>query len=237
MMPSKTIVIASILLFITSWFTVWQKELSFPVVSAVMTVLLALPAIYGCYVWLGRKRAVLLLISLGLFSYGIECFGLLTGFPYGTFSYTENVGILLFDLLPLTLPFAWVPLLLGAYVLAHKQTKNAMHRYLLTIAYLLAIDLVLDPGAVFLGFWEYAATGIWYGVPFTNFLGWIVSGSIGYLILRQFLKNNTSTPPKLLLISYWFSVVFWTGICLFGSLWGGAIVGASLLWHIRRRVM
>lgn len=175
------------------------------------------------------KKSFLVLSVLGGFAYAIETLGLLTGFPYGTFSYSANVGILLFDFIPLTLPFAWVPLLLGAYALGFR--KDIVSRFALTIVYLVTLDFVLDPGAVFLHFWSYTNDGIWYNIPLSNFIGWIVSGSIGFMLMSVFAKKTGELPP-LLFVSYWYAIIFWTSICIFGQLWGAAIVGIALVLNV-----
>ena len=48
-------------------------------------------------------------------------------------------------------------------------------------------DLVLDPGAVRLGFWRYASNIGFYGVPISNFVGWLVTGSIAAIVIEIFL--------------------------------------------------
>jgi putative membrane protein len=47
-----------------------------------------------------------------------------------------------------------------------------------TFATVLAIDLVLDPGAVAIGFWAYLDGGVYYGVPASNYAGWVLSGTV-----------------------------------------------------------
>jgi Predicted membrane protein len=43
--------------------------------------------------------------------------------------------------------------------------------------------LVLDPAAVSLGIWSYSK-GFYYGVPWSNFAGWILSGSVALMLLE-----------------------------------------------------
>jgi uncharacterized membrane protein len=63
-------------------------------------------------------------------------------------------------------------------------------RVFITAGMLVAIDLVLDPAAVSLGFWKYVHPGYWGGVPYTNFLGWMLSGLLGCLILHALTQNE-----------------------------------------------
>ncbi len=217
-----------ILVFCMSYFTVWQKDISFPVVSSITTVLFALPALIGVIKWLGVRSGLLLVASLGLFAYFIEIVGLLTGFPYGHFTYSSNVGVLLFEFIPISLPFAWAPLMIGAVALSYKHKSNVLLFLLSTVAFLLAIDVILDPGAVYLGFWSYENGGVWYNVPISNYIGWIISGAVGFIITYFFTKKR-SNPPIYITMSYFYSVVFWTGVCVFGGITGGAVIGFLLI--------
>lgn len=153
-------------------------------------VLLAIPTIIGCLQWLGWKRAALVLLSLSAFAYAIETIGLKTGFPYGIFAYSDLLGAKFFGTTPWTVPFGWVPLLLASWVTVWRWLRPIELRILGTVALLIALDLVLDPIAVALGFWKYAHPGIWFSIPFTNYLGWIFSGFIGCLILQLLTKQE-----------------------------------------------
>lgn len=165
-------------------------------ISPVFMVLLAIPTIIGCIQWLGWKRAALVLLSLSAFAYGIETIGLKTGFPYGSFTYGDMLGAKLFETTPWTVPFGWVPLLLASWVTVWRWLRPVELRVCGTLAALIALDLILDPIAVTLGFWKYANPGIWFDVPFTNFLGWIFSGFIGCLMLQPLTKNEDIPSAK-----------------------------------------
>ena len=64
----------------------------------------------------------------------------------------------------------------------------------LTALFATLCDGVLDPGAVSQNFWTYRNDGAYYGVPLSNYCGWLLSGIIGAAILHAFatganLKN------------------------------------------------
>ncbi len=209
--------------------------MSFPLVSSVMTVILSLPAVIGIIKWLEFRKAVIILVALGAFAYIIEAVGIITHFPYGSFNYNDNVGLLIFGFIPLTLPFAWIPLLIGSVALSLKYKNNLFKFYISTIFWLIGIDLILDPGAVHLQFWQYMNKGIWYGVPISNYFGWIISGTVGFLILVLLIENQKKSPPKYIVYSYFMSLIFWSGICFFSQIWGGFIVGVILLFYLLKQ--
>ncbi len=85
---------------------------------------------------------------------------------------------------PVGLPVFFVPLVVNAYLLALLLTRGSRLTLPLSLAFVLGIDLVLDPAAVAIGFWAYPA-GAYYGVPASNYLGWLLSGAVGVVAVDR----------------------------------------------------
>ncbi len=132
------------------------------------------------------RRALGGLAVLAAFTWGIELVGVLTGLPYGDFSYGLELGPMLFGLVPVGLPVFYFPILLNSYLLVLLFLGGASlpRRFGLTLGIVLVLDLVLDPGAVALGFWGWDDPGAYYGVPAINYLGWLLSGSVAIAVLQ-----------------------------------------------------
>ena len=195
-------------------------------VSSLNVVIFGLPSFWALFRWIGIKSAILIITSLGVYALVIESIGLLTGFPYGEFSYSEILGFRLFGVVPWTVAFAWSPLVLSVLAVTRKTIKSAWLRGLAMTLLLVLIDMVLDPGAVYLGFWKYSSGGSFYQVPLTNFAGWIFSGAIGAgitEILLFYIKPISPVPVQLTTSSF-FLLVFWTAI----AIWAGLIIPALL---------
>lgn len=179
-----------------------QWFLFVPMFAPFFLLLSAVPIVIGCVKWLGVTRGLAVLSLLSAFAYLIETIALRTGFPYGEFTYSNTLGSLLFHTTPWTVPFGWVPLIIASWTLARRVTSIPAAHILLTTGMLIAIDLILDPAAVSLGFWTYAHPGVWGGVPFTNFFGWIFSGFLGSVLLHLLTKHaqkpNREAQPWLL---------------------------------------
>jgi putative membrane protein len=144
------------------------------------TLVMRLPLVAGVAPLLDRRAAALLAGVCG-YAYAIEIVGIRTGWPYGPFEYTIELGPMI-EGVPLGLPLFFLPLVLNAYLLAvlllgSLATRRGV-RLAATLGIVLAIDLVLDPGAVAVGFWEYLDGGVYYGVPLTNYAGWVLSGTV-----------------------------------------------------------
>ncbi len=231
----RALLLGAIFLFINGFFVAKVPQATRPElagVSAAFVLVLWFPSLGILQNWLGWKRAALLLGALGAFAVGIETFAILTGWPYGHFSYGDKIGAKFFGVVPWTVPFSWPPLVLGAIALA---SRLAPKRPLLAATLILiAFDLVLDPGAVQQKFWFYKAGGAFYGVPFSNFCGWILSGFAGAWIFQKLSGDKPA--PLLLVSSVTLILAFWTSVTVFTGLWIPALVGFALLGWIGRAV-
>jgi putative membrane protein len=203
------------------------------------TLVMRLPLVAGVAPLLDR-RATLALVALTIYAYGIELVGVRTGWPYGEFTYGVDLGPMLFGEVPLGLPVFFFPLVLNAYLLVllllGERAESALPRLLATLATVMLVDLVLDPGAVAIGFWEYEVQQF-YGVPWSNYGGWLLSGSVAVLLFdlgfdRAGLRHRLTECEFMLddLVSF---VLLWGGINLFYANWLpvalAALLGAGLL--------
>ncbi|WP_257298482.1 bisanhydrobacterioruberin hydratase [Haloarchaeobius sp. FL176] len=192
-------------------------------------LVMRLPLVAGLLPLVG-KRAAASLGLLTLYAYGIELVGIRTGWPYGPFEYEVPLGPMLFGEVPVALPVFFFPLVLNAYLLMllllGSRARSRAVRLLVTIAAVVAIDLVLDPGAVAVDFWEYAAhpdgVGGYYGVPVSNYLGWVLSATVAVVAFdaafaREGLLDRLEACEFMLddMVSF---VLLWGGInALYGN--------------------
>ncbi len=199
--------------------------------SGVNVILFAVPAFWATRRWLGWTDAVVLWAILGVYALLIETSAIFTGFPYGHFGYSELLGTKLFGVTPWTVFLAWTPLIIGAYAIARICFGNAVFRIVATAVIATAFDLVLDPGAVRLGFWKYADSSGFYGVPLSNFVGWLVTGSLAAILIEVFLSKVKPLlrAPVQLASSSFLIVFFWTAISAFGAMLWPAVIGIVIV--------
>lgn len=210
------------------------------VLSSINALLFAIPSFWALKMWLGWADAAKLVGILGVFALSIETFALLTGFPYGHFGYSEHLGYKIGGYVPWTVAFAWTPLMLCAYTAARSLFVSRVRRIVCSTFLLLAFDLVIDPGAVLVGFWQYPGGGIYYGVPVSNYLGWIISGAVGSTIMEAAISyfRPLLPPPVQIGSSAFFILFFWTALAAVGGLGipaaiGGGVAIAMYLWYRR----
>jgi len=156
------------------------------------TVVMAAPMLVGVIPTVGR-RAVAGLAALTGYTYLIEYLGVTTGWPYGSFEYGVNLGPMVADV-PAALPVFFIPLVLNAYLLCllllGDRASSRLARLAVVIPAVVTMDVVLDPAAVSLGFWEYAASGAFYGVPLSNYAGWVLSAVVAVGVLDATLDQS-----------------------------------------------
>ena len=207
--------------------------------SIIPMILLALPAYYDV-LRVNVVKGMLILFTLSAYATFIEALSILTSFPYGSFQYNDQLGFKLFDLVPWTVGFGWVPLVIGAFSLSGWICDRKLHKFLLGIFILVFSDLIIDPGAVYMKFWTWIDQGIYYSVPISNYFGWllsaIVGGSIFYLLFTDRQINQLSF---LSVFTLTLGNAFWIGVTVSSGLWIPLILGCilqiALYWMMQKR--
>lgn len=118
----------------------------------------------------------------------IETCGALSGFPFGTYHYTNRFGPLL-GVVPMTIPLAWHVVLTNALFLVRYSARYLPRWGEAAAVGLLATlyDAVLEPFATRVkDYWQWAGTG---AVPFQNYLAWF---ALSALLVRSFAPTSAS---------------------------------------------
>jgi bisanhydrobacterioruberin hydratase len=210
-------------IFVVSYFAIRFRELGGWIPSIVSLVLFALPLFFSIPKD-SYKKFLLVFLVLSLLGWGFELLSITKGIPYGFFIYGPNLGPKLLDLVPYALPLSWPVIVLSVSNFFAGKIKP-LYGILIGSLILLAIDLVLDPVAVRTGMWKYAQNGLYYGVPFSNFLGWLVSGATGLWVVSLSKLNLKPTSRYTVAIH----ITFWTGCAVWLGLWIPVGIGVSLL--------
>lgn len=169
--------------------------------------------------------------------FGSEFIGVLTGLPYGTYAYSGLVGPRLLGIVPVFIFIAWINI--GYMVIATTTFgRGRSSLWLAPVDGLLAAawDAMVDPLAVRAGYWSWAGSGGFYGVPLSNFLGWVLVVTLLSLVARTVWARDARAPartprtlawilPTLLLGS---SVAFGV-LAVANGLWYAALVGNAAI--------
>ena len=124
--------------------------------------------------WALRMLALVFIVSL-LF----ESVGVATGWVYGPYHYTDQLGPKFLGLVPYLIPIAWFMMSYPSFVIADRLVPSGWKHWqrLLGVAavgglVMTAWDLVMDPIMVAGGNWVWDAKGAYFGIPLQNYWGW-----------------------------------------------------------------
>jgi putative membrane protein len=195
----------------------------------------------------GLKTALLFFASGAGISLGSELIGTTTGLLFGNYTYTERMGYKLFGHVPWLIPVAWCSMLYPAWCVAGYVVRGAscveyaaaptQHAIRITLASLAltAWDLSLDPRMVQDGNWIWREGGIYFGVPLSNYLGWVLTAGLVYGVWtaieigdwRLEISPDQSPISNLQsLLPIWAYIFVWLGESVANVLfWAGPAVG------------
>jgi len=240
-MRIKYILLLNVFLIVSAFFTTkFATSKSFTEFSSIFIIFFAIPCLIGLYKSFGSK-ALIVFLTLGCFAIIFEYYSIITGIPYGKFSYTSNVGLKIADTVPWSISFAWVPLLLGSFLISIKSFHKKPFKLIFLSAIILVVtDFILDPGAVSLSMWIWVDQSFLYKIPLSNYFGWFISGFAGSTILYLFSKKSFDSLQKSKVwfyISLYVLVGFWTYIDMFKGLFIAALVGFILMLFLTKELI
>lgn len=122
-------------------------------------------------------RALAGVAGVGALTTLIEGVGTATGRPFGHYRYTGALRPQIAGV-PALVPLAWWAMSVPAREAARAAlgaSETRGRRIVLGAAALTAWDLFLDPQMVGEGYWRWASTGRYRGIPATNFVGWFLT--------------------------------------------------------------
>jgi uncharacterized membrane protein len=124
----------------------------------------------------GVRAAAALVGTATLGGFAVEAVGVATGFPFGTYVYSGQLGPKLLGV-PLIIPLAWTWMAWPAWLAAVRLVRGRAARIGVAALGLAAWDLFLDPQMVAEGYWRWrsatpALPGV-PGIPVGNYLGWL----------------------------------------------------------------
>ncbi|GAB4481780.1 MAG: hypothetical protein Kow00124_29880 [Anaerolineae bacterium] len=188
----------------------------FSVIAQGVVVLIALIDAWGA------PRALGTALLIAAVTWAAEAVGSATGVPFGAYSYTDKLQPQLLDV-PLLIPFAWLMMLPPAWAVARRISGRwgGAAFVLASAAAMTAWDLFLDPQMVGWGLWTWHNGGGYFGIPWVNFAGWMLTAAVVTLLARP---RDLPTGPLLIVYAItWF--LSWFGLAFFWGLPGPAAAG------------
>ena len=207
-----------------------KNAFSYPLMSEISIILFLLPIFYILLKDYGSKKSIFIVLFFSTLGLVIEYTALKTGFPYSNFIYDQTSVFKIDEILPWTVGLSWSIFVFGAIGASYFiKTKNILLKPVLIGLILVLFDLVLDPAAVSINMWSYENKGFWYDVPFQNFVGWAITGTLaGFFAQKIIPKQN----PKMF---YGFlpMLFFWVVILYINKIYIPMYIGLIIvIWGV-----
>lgn len=198
--PSKAIrTIISILLVGVIGFAI---PFSRPFFQA-LTPLVILLAVFGAVRYHDGDRSLsVILVSVFIFiaGFGIEAVGVKTGVIFGAYSYGKVLGPKILDT-PVIIGLNWLLLMYCARAMVEYWDATEWIKVPVVAVLVTAMDIVIEPVAIGLGFWTWEAVS----VPLQNYVAWFVIALVFSAILalsKVRLLNEMGGPLFFLLFLF-----------------------------------
>ena len=192
--------------------------------------------------------------ALGIFalsftvSLGSELLGTATGLPFGVYGYTELLGYKIADLVPFNIPTSWFYMLYASLAIsgrllpAKDDSTSRWYWALIAGLVLTAWDVSMDPAMVKTRHWvwsipdlssasafsQFIGREMFYGMPLTNWLGWLLTGIVVARLMLIVVPPTTwarkVSPSRFPLVLYALNGLLPITICLRQDMpWAGVL--------------
>jgi uncharacterized membrane protein len=202
---------------------------------------------------LGRRAILTFIVLFLVVGNVIENLGVITGFPFGHYYFTERMGPKLFHV-PILLGLAYIGMgyvswTLALVILGKGDARSAFTGFrvvalpLVASFLMVAWDLSQDPvWSTIERCWIWQQGGAYFGVPPSNFLGWYFGVYIFYQLFTLYLRRRSPVLNPLPTLCWRLPILFYA-LCAAGNLLlllgppagGVAVVSdpAGVRWNVR----
>jgi len=197
--------------FVTIVVDAFPKTFSSPVLLPIETLIPPLFAlIHGAKRYGVQGIVVFMVLCLGV-SNLMENIGVMTGFPFGRYYYTDVLGPKLF-LVPLLIGpayfgTAYVSWVLATVLLDTDRRRDALAAVAVPVVatfIMVGWDVCLDPWpSTIARHWVWQDGGPYFGVPFVNYLGWYLTVFL-FLMAFSLYRAAWPEPARDVPRSYWY---------------------------------
>lgn len=178
---SKAINLAGIVLCVLAFAAAILFGLNITDNLGALSMLCLIFSVVHCVKRYGIKNALVFFLIVNVVAMFYENLSILTTFPFGNYYYTDGMGGKIF-LVPFGINLAYFGMIYICWTLSDVLTghfsikltgKRIVIKPLIAGFIMVMWDLLFDPFmSTILGNWIWEAGGAYFGVPFSNFIGW-----------------------------------------------------------------
>lgn len=131
-----------------------------------------------------RYRLFAWVLVTYVITFALEAVGVATGAVFGEYSYGSTLGPELFEV-PVVIGFNWVVVIMGSYELVSRFLRNRFAGAVAAGFTAMLFDVVLEPVAMELDYWDWAGGTI----PVQNYIAWFVIAAVMAFSYHYFRSN------------------------------------------------
>ncbi|WP_084243920.1 carotenoid biosynthesis protein [Planomicrobium okeanokoites] len=173
----------------------------------------------------GKPAGITIGLIIFFATFIVEGAGANSGFLFGSYDYTDHFAPNLFGV-PIAIGFAWLMVVATSHVLARWIFPNSTFAYAVTGGIgAVIMDLIIDPVAYRIKtYWIWEDTGWYYGIPWTNFLGWFIVSFVLHLLIDWMMRRKSmvianDTAERRLVLLYLLMIAMFAMLGALGGLW------------------
>jgi len=201
--------------------------------SVILQVTLVVSIVHQAW---GVARTIQAAAIVAILTWLVEAIGTATGLPFGVYHYSALLQPQIAHV-PLLIPLAWLMMFPAAWVVAYRIVGRweGIQFVIVSALAMTAWDLFLDPQMVAWDLWTWAEPEGYFGIPWQNFLGWLLATALITVAVRP-RDLPTGSFMLIYLVTWLLETV---GLFFFWGLPGPALVGfvgmGSLIWLARQQ--
>ena len=198
---------------------------------------------------IGMRRALMVFGASFVLSLGSELAGTGTGLPFGIYGYSSQLGYKIASLVPFNIPTSWFYMLVASLAIcgrilpAADDSKSRWWWALVGGLVLTAWDVSMDPAMVKTNHWmwnvpdlsgtsafsRFIGTPFFFGMPLTNWLGWLLTGVIVARVMLAIVPPSVwalkVSPYRLPLVLYAVNGLLPIAICFTHDMMLAGVLG------------
>lgn len=132
-----------------------------------------------------KKRVMLALMLVAVLGFFVEVLGTRTGVPFGSYSYSDVLGIKVMGT-PLIMGINWVLLVYAGTMLFHPLNIPGWLKPVLTGGSLVLLDIFIEPFAIKWNLWQWQETV----PPAQNYVSWAIIAVLFSWLLNRSLSRS-----------------------------------------------
>lgn len=151
-------------------------------------------------------RTIALALVVGTLGYLVEVLGVWSGRIFGEYAYGEVLGFKILNV-PLLIGLNWSMLVFAIGVPIARTSLPTWAKVLASSAIMVALDFLIEPVAVHLGFWTWEQ-GV---IPMQNYLAWGVVSAVFFMLFFLLPVQRENPVARYVLLA---QVLFFAGLNL-----------------------